>query len=101
METHAERIARALLPMVTVFIPTTLLRLTRNTRSLEVEGGTIGEVIRSVDEQFPGFAEAVIEDGSLRSGLAVSIDSELATLGLMEPVPEGSEVHFLPAIGGG
>jgi hypothetical protein len=43
----------------------------------------------------------VVEDGALRPGLAVSIDSELATLGLMERVPEGAEVHFLPAIGGG
>ena len=87
--------------MVTVFIPTTLLPLTRNTRSLEVEGSTIGDVVSAVDTRFPGFADAVVEEGSLRPGLAVSINSELATLGILENVPDGAEVHFLPAIGGG
>ena len=33
--------------------------------------------------------------------LAVSIDGEIATGGLLDPVNESSEVHFLPALAGG
>jgi molybdopterin converting factor small subunit len=33
--------------------------------------------------------------------IAVVVDGETSILGLLEPVSEGSEVHFLPAIGGG
>ena len=87
--------------MVTVFIPTTLLPLTGKVRSLEVTASTVAEVVDALERRFPGFHDAVVEEGNLRPGLAVAIDSEIATLGLMERVPEGAEVHFLPAIGGG
>jgi len=38
---------------------------------------------------------------NLRSGIVVVVDTEAARLGLSQPVGEASEVHFLPAIGGG
>jgi molybdopterin converting factor small subunit len=66
-----------------------------------VVGGTVAEVIDRLDERFPGFRDAVIDEGDLQPGLAVSIDSEVAVLGLLEPVPPDAEVHFLPAIAGG
>ena len=34
-------------------------------------------------------------------GPALLVISEIATLGLLETVPNGAEVHFLPAISGG
>ena len=34
-------------------------------------------------------------------GLAVIIDGEVSLLGMLDKVQETSEVHFLPAIGGG
>ena len=34
-------------------------------------------------------------------GLAVIIDGEVSQLGMLDKVGERSEVHFLPAIGGG
>jgi hypothetical protein len=43
----------------------------------------------------------LVEEGRIRSNLAVSIDGEIARLGLMERLHENSEVHFVPAIGGG
>jgi hypothetical protein len=33
--------------------------------------------------------------------LAVSVDGEIAILGLLERVSDDSEIHFVPAIGGG
>ena len=38
---------------------------------------------------------------TIRPGMAVIVDTEVARLGLFQPVSEQSEVHFLPAIGGG
>ena len=34
-------------------------------------------------------------------GMAVIVDGETGNVGLLEKVKEDSEVHFLPAIGGG
>jgi sulfur-carrier protein len=48
-----------------------------------------------------GFRERVVEDEELVGSVAVSIDGEVITGGLAEPVPPDSEVHFVPAIGGG
>ena len=42
-----------------------------------------------------------MEDNQVRSNLAVSIDGEIARMGLLERVGEDSEVHFVPAISGG
>jgi hypothetical protein len=37
----------------------------------------------------------------LRPGLVVVVGTEVARLGLAQPVEADNEVHFLPAIGGG
>ena len=34
-------------------------------------------------------------------GMAVVVDGETSQLGLLEHVREDSEIHFLPALGGG
>jgi hypothetical protein len=45
--------------------------------------------------------EQLIEDGEVKPSVAVSIDGDMGTAGVLEPVGESSEVFFLPAIGGG
>ena len=42
-----------------------------------------------------------MEEGRIRPNLAVTIDGEVARMGLLETVGANSEVHFVPAIGGG
>ena len=42
-----------------------------------------------------------MQDGRVRPGLALAINGEIATTGLMAKVAEGAEVQILPAIGGG
>jgi molybdopterin converting factor small subunit len=84
-----------------VFIPAPLRALSRGLAELEIEAATVGEVIAALETRFPGMADALVEGGVLRPGMAVSVDSEVATLGLHEPVQPGAEVHFLPALGGG
>ena len=42
-----------------------------------------------------------MEDGKIRLNRAVAIDGDVAIMGMLEKVGENSEVHFVPAIGGG
>jgi sulfur-carrier protein len=87
--------------MPTVFIPSLLRKYTNGQESLIVEGRTVGEVVRNLDKQFPGFRNQIVENDDLKSSLAVSVDGDMAVGGLLEPVRESSEIHFVPAIGGG
>ena len=87
--------------MVTVFVPTMLLALTGGVKQVDVEATNIRQVIDRLDQAFPGIKERLVDQGLIRSNLAVAIDGEIARLGLMEKVEAGSEVHFVPAIAGG
>jgi sulfur-carrier protein len=87
--------------MPTVFIPSLLRKYTNGQESLIVPGRTVGEVVRNLDKQFPGFRNQIVENDDLKSSLAVSVDGDMAVGGLLEPVRESSEIHFVPAIGGG
>jgi len=43
----------------------------------------------------------LVENNEIRPSIAVSVDGEIATSGMLEPVRPDSEVHFIPALGGG
>jgi sulfur-carrier protein len=85
----------------TVIIPALLRKYTLGVERVEVAGNSLRELIVNLDKRFPGIASQLLQDGDLRPSIAVSIDGEMATFGLLERVGESSEVHFLPAIGGG
>ena len=87
--------------MATVFIPAALRKLTAGCERATAHGRNLGRLIDDLDRQFPGFRAYLVEDGELKPSIAVSIDGEIATGGLLEPVSESGEVHFLPALGGG
>ncbi len=87
--------------MATVYIPTMLLPVTGGVKQTQVEARNVRQLINGLEEQFPGIRERLIEDNQVRSNLAVSIDGEVARMGLLERVGENSEVHFVPAISGG
>jgi len=87
--------------MATVFIPALLRKLTAGRDRVMARGGNLRQVIEDLNRQFPGLRESLVQDGELKPSIAVSIDGEIATQGLLEPVGEESEVHFLPALGGG
>ncbi len=48
---------------VTVKIPTPLRPITSGQSEVKVEGATVGEILRTLDSQFKGFGERVLEDG--------------------------------------
>lgn len=88
-------------PMALVFIPSLLRKLTGGLEKVAVEGRNIGELVEQLERRFPGFRDYVTQAGELKASVAVSIDGEIGTAGLLERVGESSEVHFLPALGGG
>jgi molybdopterin synthase sulfur carrier subunit len=84
-----------------VWVPPLLRNLTDGRETVAVAGANIREVIESLDAAYPGAKARLCTEYGLRTGIAVAVDSQLATLGLDQPVVETSEVHFLPAISGG
>ena len=87
--------------MPTVWIPALLRHLTQEQETIHVVGTTLLEVIDELDTQFPGVKARLCDGDRLRPGLAVVLDTQVVRGGLSEAVPEKSEVHFIPAIGGG
>ena len=89
--------------MPEVWIPTTMQSLTGGLHRVQVEGRTVRQVINNLEAQFPGVKEILYdaEEDDLQTGIAVIVDGEASQIGLLERVQESSEVHFLPAIGGG
>ena len=68
---------------------------------MTVPGATVRQVIASLEQLFPGIRQRLCDGDGLRPGIAVAVDSQVARLGLLQPVGEDSEVHFLPAVSGG
>jgi molybdopterin synthase sulfur carrier subunit len=87
--------------MATVFIPNQWRDLTGGIASREVAGTSLREIALGLENHFPGVIARLCDGDSIAAGLAVSIDGSIASRGLRSPVLPTSEIHFLPAIGGG
>jgi sulfur-carrier protein len=87
--------------MATVVIPAQLRKLTGGKDRVIAQGRNVGQLIADLERQFPGFKDQLLENGDVKPSIAVSIDGEMGTGGVLDPVGESSEVFFLPAIGGG
>lgn len=87
--------------MVTVVVPALLRKLTGGRDRVTARGRNVGELIADLERQFPGFAGHLLENGDIKPSVAVSIDGEMGTGGVLDRVGENSEVFFIPAIGGG
>ncbi len=87
--------------MATVFIPAQWRDLTGDVAQLSLAGATLGEIAVALEARFPGIRTRLCDDGGIAAGLAVSVDGAIASRGLRSPVGTDSEIHILPAIGGG
>ena len=87
--------------MATVVIPALLRKFTAGIERVNVPGRTVRELIRNLGDRFPGIADQLLENGDVRPSVAVSIDGEMATGGVLDTLDADSEVHFIPALGGG
>ncbi len=75
--------------------------LTGGIQQVTVPGETVRDLIAALDARYPGLAGRLIEEGTLRRGLVLTIDGVTSRQGLRARVGPESEVHFVPAIGGG
>ncbi|MCO8128652.1 MoaD/ThiS family protein [Acidimicrobiia bacterium EGI L10123] len=88
----------------TVRIPTTLRPMAGGKSEVEVEGATVGEVLKSLDAAHPGFTDRLLDDdGNLRKFVNVFVaDDDVRFMdGLQTPVPDGETVAIIPAVAGG
>ena len=89
--------------MAQIWIPPQIQSLTHGKEIVTVEGSTVRQLINNLDAQYPGIKNILYdeEEEDIMPGLAVIVDGEASQLGVLERVSDNSEVHFLPAIGGG
>ena len=86
--------------MPTVFLPTQLRDLTGGVAQMEAAGTSLHEVLNELEARFPGVRARLCDEDGLLPGLQVSVDNT-STRKLSTKVESSSEIHFLPAIGGG
>jgi MoaD family protein len=88
---------------VTVKIPTQLRAATGGQSELEVEGGTVGEVLDAVFDSHEGLKDRITQDGDLRRFVNVYVSGEDIRFqqGLETSINDGDEVTILPAVAGG
>ena len=68
---------------------------------MEAKGSTVRQIVENLEQRYPGIKDRLVENGRIKSNISVAIDGEVTPIGILEKVGEESEVHFLPAIGGG
>jgi molybdopterin synthase sulfur carrier subunit len=84
-----------------VWIPALHRDLTGGEELVQVEGETVGEVIAALDARFPGIQARLVDDGRVRPYISVAINGEITHRGLHRRLTQPSEIHFVPALGGG
>ena len=87
--------------MAIVHIPALLHSLTGDVRKQEVDGRTVGELIEELERLYPGIRNRLLENGHLRSGLAIFVDGMVRREALEFEVTPENEVLFVPAVAGG
>ncbi|MFN0020195.1 MAG: MoaD/ThiS family protein [Pirellulaceae bacterium] len=87
--------------MPLVFIPAQLRGLTGGAAQIELLATNVREVVELLEARFPGIKERLCQGGELAPGLQLSIDHVMSSRGLRTKLKPSSEVHFLPAFGGG
>jgi len=88
---------------VKVKIPTPLQRLTKGQEDVEGKPGTVMDLIKDLDSQYPGIAERISEGGKVRRFVNIYVNEEDIRFLKAEntEVKDGDEVSIVPAIAGG
>jgi len=68
---------------------------TNGQAELEITAHDVRQLLRRLDEKFPGIGDR------LRERTAVAIDGEIFQDPFLQPIRDNSEVYFLPMIEGG
>ncbi|WDI40416.1 MoaD/ThiS family protein [Bremerella sp. P1] len=87
--------------MAIMFIPAQWRDLTHQQTEVEIDASTLRDALTELDRQFPGIHTRLFEHETVRPSIQISVDGSLNSRNLRTPLRPDSEVHFLPAIGGG
>ncbi len=90
--------------MATVRIPTPLRKITNGLEEVKAAGATVGELIQSLEAQYPGLKERICDDqGKVRRFVNIfANDEDIRFLKNLEtPIKETDEISIVPAIAGG
>ena len=68
---------------------------------MELDARNVRQVVDELEKVYPGIQERLLDANDIREGLAVVVDGDVSVMGMLTKVGEQSEVHFVPAIGGG
>ena len=89
---------------VNVRVPGPLRRLTAGSSQVEVEGGTVAEVLADLEARHPGFRERLYDgEGKLRQFINIYVNDADIRFGggLDSPVAAGDDISIVPAVAGG
>ena len=89
--------------MATVHLPRSLVTLFTDPppRKLEVSASSLDDLVRQLEAGWPGMRDRLLEAGPrLREHINVFIDGERER-DLAAAIPDGAEVHIIPAVAGG
>ena len=89
---------------VTVRIPTQLRTLSGGAAEVQIDGASVSEVLKGLEDAHPGFGERLFDDrGELRRFVNVFVaDEDIRFLqGLDTPVTDAQVVSIIPAVAGG
>jgi len=89
--------------VATVYLPRSLVTLFREPppRHVQLESGTLRQLVADLDSQWPGMADRLLDPGpQFREHINVFIDGERER-SLDAPLTTASVVHVIPAVAGG
>lgn len=90
--------------MPVVHFTPALKRFCPDLETLEVQAGTVVEVIAAIERRYPGLAAYIIEEnGALRRHVNIFINDSFIRdrKRLTDPVQPGDHVHIIQALSGG
>ena len=88
---------------IDVRIPTILRPYTKDQKSVQATGSSLGALIADLDLNYAGIGERLLEDGALRRFINIYINDEDVRFlgGLDSQLKDGDSVTILPAVAGG
>ncbi|MBT4501555.1 MAG: MoaD/ThiS family protein [Gemmatimonadetes bacterium] len=89
---------------VTVHVPTPLRKLTDSKAEVEVEAGSVAELVTNMDGSYSGIGEKLLdENGSIRRYVNLYVnDEDIRFLeGMDTQLKDGDSISIVPAIAGG
>ena len=89
---------------VSVRIPTILRTYTNGESEVSADGGTLAEVLESLDTSYPGIKGRILDDqGAIRRFVNVYVGNDDVRFleGLDSNTPDGTQISIIPAVAGG